>query len=143
MSDRNLTIRVKSGSKNLLLIAATATAVVAMLTGNLMGTEGDYAAIIAFSTIASVFFLLLWVNSNFESLTFEDDEIRYRYFLFFQRKANRTLLDDVIIGQRSGILKLFVNGKKFAYMNFSVIDITQEEFEAFAARRNFVIEYED
>jgi hypothetical protein len=140
-NSNNLTIKVKSNSKMLLLLLSFASAFIAMITANTFGAEGEFATIIFIATVASMFCLILWVNAIFERLTIKGNEIRYRYFLFVSRKADRATLDNVTICERSGALRFIVRGKRFASLNFSVIDITQEEFEKFAERRNIPIEY--
>jgi len=91
--------------------------------------------------ICSLFCLALWINSSFESLIIDKDSIRYRYFFFLSRSASREDIDKVTLCERSGALRFFVNDRKFASLNLSVVDVSREDFETFAKKINLPIEY--
>ena len=142
MSDNNLTIKIKSSSKRLLLIGAFAFALVSFVTVEVLEEfTGDFAVLAVLAMVCSIFCLILWINSSFESLTIDKDSIRYRYFLFVSRSASREDIDKVTLCERSGALRFFVNDRKFASLNLSVVDVSREDFEAFAKKTNLPIEY--
>ncbi|MCL2606223.1 MAG: hypothetical protein FWD93_02975 [Coriobacteriia bacterium] len=141
----NLTITVRFNARLTLLLGAFGLSLVALYTfwsqdGMPAGTWGT---IFLISTITSVITMIFWLVATFERFKIEGNEISYRYFLFVTRKADRATLDQVYIGEKSGALRFIVNGRRFASLNFGVIDITREEFEAFAKQRNIPIEYEE
>jgi len=141
----NLTITVRFNARLVLLLGAFGLALVALYTfWSQDGTpSGTWGTIFLIATITSVITMFFWVVATFERLKIEGSELSYRYFLFVTRRADRAMLDEVLISERSGALRFIVNGRRFASMNFSVIDVTQEEFEAFAKKRNIPIRYID
>ncbi|MCL2437748.1 MAG: hypothetical protein FWE48_05205 [Coriobacteriia bacterium] len=143
MSGTNLIIQVKKSAKRLLLIAALVFGAIGYGTANIFGVEGELGTIVLVSTFLSVFLVIVWINANFERLTFEGDEVRYRYFLFVQRRAKKSEIEEITIGERSGRLRLYVNGRRFASLNFGVIDITEDELESYAKKLKIPVKPED
>ena len=141
MPNNSLSIKIKSSSKRLLLIGAFAFSFLSLATVEFLGTEGDFGTLAVLTIILSIFCLILWINSSFENLTIDKDSIRYRYFLFVSRSAPREAIDKVTLCERSGALRFFVNDRKFASLNLSVVDVSREDFEAFAKKNNLPIEY--
>lgn len=139
----DLTIQVTKNAKMTLLLLAFISGAIAYSTANFFGIEDWLATVVLVSTFLSVFLTIVWINANFERLKFEGDEVRYRYFLFVQRKAKQSEIEEFTIGERSGRLRLYVNGKRFASLNFSVIDITEEELEAYAKRLKIPVSPEE
>jgi len=148
MESRTLKIQVKSASKMLLLGGAASLTLVAAVTwwlidtGNITGVTGDFSFIAGFAAIAAIFFLLLWVNASFENVYFGEDEVTAQMWPFFKKTTPRALIDGITIGERSSSFKIFANGKRFATMNFSIIDVTQEELMAFCEMRNIPVDIE-
>lgn len=142
MSD-NLTITVRFNARLVLLLGAFGLSLVALYTfWSQDGAPSEvWGTIFLVATISSAITMVFWVVATFERFEIKGNEMSYRYFLFVTRRADRAMLDQVLISKRSGALRFIVNGRRFASLNFSVIDITQEEFEAFAQSRNIPIEY--
>jgi len=139
----DLTIQVRASSKLFLLGGGIALALIAVLTANIWGVEGTFGTIILVSVPSSIFFFILAINANFERLRFVGKEVRYRYFLFVERKTDRDLIEQVTLGQRSGRLRVMANGRRFATLNIGVLDISEEDFITFIEKQNIPLELED
>jgi len=140
-SGSNLVIKVKPQSRLMLLIASIVLMAASLIIEHFIGLGWHWPAIILACIVGSLFCMILAINSSFERLTLEKGLIKYRYFLLVERKGDRSLIDRIEIGERSKSMKWIVNGKKFANLNFSIIDIDEEEFADFAKRQNIPIEY--
>jgi len=140
-SGDDLEIKVKPQSRLMLLIASIVLMAASLIIEHFIGLGWHWPTIILACIVGSLFCMILAINSSFERLTLEKDLIKYRYFLLVERKGDRNLIDRVEIGERSKSMKWIVNGKKFANLNFSIIDIDEEEFADFAKRQNIPIEY--
>jgi hypothetical protein len=143
MSSNNLIIEVTKKAKRALLIAALASSAVAFGTANILGVEDTFGTIVLVSTLLALFLMTVWINASFERLKFEGDTVSYRYFLFVQRSVKRSDIEEITIGEHSGRLRVYAKGKKFASLNFAVIDIGEEELKAFAKQQGIPVYAEE
>jgi len=139
----DLTVQVRASAKLFLLGGGIALMLIAILTANFLGVEGNFGTVVLISVPASIFFFILSINANFERLRFVGGEVRYRYFLFVERKVGRDEIEKVNIGQRSGRLRIFANDRKFATLNLGVLDISEKDFITFVEKQGILLELEE
>lgn len=137
---KDLTIKVKTSSRLMLLGLSIVLAGIGLITSEFISAEGGWATLILFCIVTSMFLMIVWINSSFERLIIGEKEISYRYFLFVSRKAPAKDLDHVTIGDRSGVVRFYVNDRKFANLNSSIIDVERDELIRFLESRSIEVE---